>query len=108
MLNSFFAGVGPELASFFSKDSTNWNHAESIYTFRFYPVTEHFVLKLSYTHNTDILGIDRFLLRLSAFIFAPSIAYFINLSLNKRYLCEDLKLARVTQIYKSKGSPDET
>ena len=54
-----------------------------------------------------MLGMDSFLLRLAAPIIAPSLTYMVNLSLSSGTLPTDLKTARVTPIFKNKGSADQ-
>ena len=109
-INSYFANVGSDLASGFKDKTVSWNHSESRYSFNFSVISEEFVLKellkLPPRHNVDVLRMDSYLLQLAAPIIAPSINYLVNLSLINGQVPTDLKLARVTPIFKRKGSAD--
>ena len=109
-INSYFANVGSDLASCFKDKTVSWNQPESRYSFNFSVISEEFVLKellkLPPRHNVDVLGMDSYLLQLAAPIIAPSINYLVNLSLINGQVPTDLKLARVTPIFKRKGSAD--
>ncbi len=54
--------------------------------------------------NLDVLDMDGKLLKLSHFVLVPYIAKLINISVANGKFPTDLKLARVTPIYKNKGS----
>ena len=50
---------------------------------------------------------DSYLLRLAAPIIAPSLTYLANISVRFGSLPSDLKIARVTPVFKKKGSADQ-
>ena len=58
-------------------------------------------------HKIDVLGMDSYLLHLAAPIIAPSLTYLANISLRFGSLPSDLKIARVTPVFKKKGSADQ-
>ena len=60
--------------------------------------------KLSSDSKLDVLLMDSRLLRLSANLVAPSLCHILNLSLQTGVIPADLKIARVTPVYKGKGS----
>ena len=62
------------------------------------------LIKLSSDSHLDVLQMDTRLLRLSATIITPSIVHVMNLSLKTGVIPGDWKLARVTPIFKGKGS----
>ena len=109
-LNKYFSEIGSSLAQGFNSEPPKWSQNESIHTFAFHAVTEEFVInelkKLPTSHKLDILGFDSFLLNVSSATIAPAITYLINLSLCTGIMPEKLKRARVTPIFKNKGSPD--
>ena len=56
---------------------------------------------LSDAPGLDILGFDRKLLRISANIIAPSLCIIFNDSINRQFLHNDLKTARVSPVFKN-------
>ena len=50
---------------------------------------------------------DPKLLRVSSLIIAPLLTHIFNLSLAQGFIPKDLKLARITPIYKGKGDLDD-
>ena len=113
-LNLFFSTIGSKI----KKDlpdpgQLKWNNPECIYSFEFVQIDHTCVLnhlrKLSGDSHLDVLNMDTRLLRLCANIIAPSLTYIMNLSLETGVIPDDWKIARVTPIYKGKGSKqDET
>ena len=65
------------------------------------------LLHLSSEPKLDILNFDTKLLRLSAPLIAPILTHIYNLSLSSGFIPPDWKLARVTPVYKQKGSKHE-
>ena len=63
--------------------------------------------KLSCDSHLDVLQMDTRLLHIGADILAPSIVYIMNLSLQSGVVPSDWKIARVTPIYKGKGSKQD-
>ena len=65
------------------------------------------LLKLDDVTNNDVLGFDSRLLFLSAYIIAPILTKFYNVSIETQNVISDWKLSKVTPIYKGKGSKDD-
>lgn len=113
VFNDYFHSIGPKLNSKFDQinDTFLWTQPESIYTFKFIDVTEESVLKelrsLPSESKIDVLGFDTKLLLAGAEVLAPSLCLLFNLSLQCKRLPADWKSARVTPVYKGKGSTDE-
>ena len=63
--------------------------------------------KLKLTTNTDIIGIDCKLLRMSSSIISGDLTAFINLSIQSGSVPQDWKIARVTPLYKGDGDKDD-
>ena len=109
--NSFFANIGKDLADKIPKCTYNWHLPQSIYDFIAQPITNEFVTSqlrlLSDKSNLDVLNIDSKLLRVAAPVLCPSLAYLINKSITSGEIPDDWKLAKITPIFKNKGSKDD-
>ena len=108
-LNDFFSSIGRTLLNKLpDPGDLQWKNPECIYTFEFNPIDLSCVLnhlkKLSSDSKLDVLNMDSRLLRLSADFIAPSLCRILNLSLTTGVIPADLKIARVTPVYKGKGS----
>ena len=77
-----------------------WKGPDSIYDFKFQPVSEFFVtqqlLNLSQHSNNDIHGFDCKLLQICADVIAGYVTLLINKSLMSATVTEDWKQSRVT------------
>ena len=109
-LNLHFSSVGPTLAQTFSTDLPEWNAPECIYPLSLQNVENSFTLKqfksLSDRPKLDVhvLNIDSKLMKLSADYIAPSLTQIFYLTLTQNYIPSDWKKAKITPIYKGKGS----
>ena len=56
------------------------------------------------SNNIDVLGFDSLLLNLSSDVICSSLTVLFNMSLNTGQIADDWKKARVTPIFKNKGS----
>ena len=99
------------LTSRFNDKLPPWNLPDSVYTFQIEPISREFISKqltlltlLGNRANTDILGIDAKLLHISREYMSSSLCSFYNISLNEGYVPDDWKTAKITPIYKGKGS----
>ena len=107
-LNNVFINIGPFLAKKFPKNKPNWILPTSIHTFKFCEISKTFILKylnsLTYKSNLDINLIDSKLLKIAANVITDSIHSLLNLSLSVGYFPSEWKIAKVTPIFKGKGS----
>ena len=111
-LNSFFSSIGQNLTSKLPHPGDlNWKNPECIYTFEFKPIEPACVLnhlkKLSLNSKLDVLKMDSRLLNISATYIATSLCCILNASLQTGVIPRDLKIARITPVYKGKGSKYE-
>ena len=108
--NKYFVNVGVKMSERFAdKRNLVWKNPDSQYRFIFSEVTPKCVLDQlnafdSSKSNIDILGIDSKLLKIASTIIEPSLTFLFNLSITTSCIPSDWKLARVTPIYKGKGS----
>ena len=107
--NDHFASVGNKLCSKFSEnDELIWRNNSSIYNFKFKSLLEEDVLaftnKLPSKTNVDILGYGSCILRLSSEIICSSLTILFIMSLSNGEIPNEWKKARVTPVYKNKGS----
>ena len=126
--NLYFSTIGNKVTNRFNMSNTTepistenedhsgtadlfWKGPKSIYTLDICEVTHESILKnlikLSDHSNLDVLGFDSKLLKLTADLIAPQVAYLVNLSIQEGYVPSDWKLARVTPIYKGKGDRND-
>ena len=110
-INNYFTQIGLKLAASFCNQEHQWHLPESVHVFNFQPISEKFIFnelsKLPILHKIDVLDMDSYLLRLAAPIIAPSLTYLANISVRFGSLPSDLKIARVTPVFKKKGSADQ-
>ena len=111
-LNLFFSTVGTNILNTLpDPGELIWNNPACLYKFEFAPVEPSCVLKhlrgLSADSHLDVLQMDTRLLQASAEFITASLCYIINLSLQTGVIPCDWKIARVTPIYKGKGSKYE-
>ena len=109
--NDYFAKLGTNLAERLDDTTHILNLPESIHTFELQPVDTSFIARqlqiLKDNSNLDILNIDTKLLKAGAHIIAPSLSVLLNLSINEGRIPDDWKSAKVTPIYKGKGSIED-
>ena len=107
-LNDHFASVGTSLSEKFDTQLPDWKLPYCIHSLHLEYVPPEHVSKKSGTlgnrSNTDILGIDSKLLYISRFIISNSLSSLYNLSLSTCHVPADWKQAKITPIYKGKGS----
>jgi hypothetical protein len=112
VMNQFFANVGSRLTGQFDDGEPVWKGPSSSYTFSFQLINEQTVKKylrnLPDKSNLDILCFDAKLLRVSSEIIAKPLTNLFNLSITQCYVPDDWKKARVTPIYKGKGSHSDS
>ena len=105
--NEFFSSIGEKVAASINTAHPNLSFPDSIYTFKFSPVTSEFVEqvlgKLPEQSKNDILGFDTKLLKMTKNIISVSLCIFFNMSLVHGYLPKDWKVALVTPAYKGNG-----
>ena len=110
-LNNYFTSIGKDLANNFPNSSMKWTLPESIHTFRFSPITTAFITKelkhLPKKSKLDIFYLDTKLLNLASCIIAPSLRKLLNLSLFSGIVPFEWKKAKVTPVFKGKGSNNE-
>ena len=110
-LNHHFANVGRKLTEPMKIKDPIWKGPSSVYDFIFYEINETSVAReldaLGNKSNSDLLGFDSKLLRLSSCIIAKYITFFINKSISTAHVLLDWKKARVTALYKGKGSQND-
>lgn len=113
--NSFFANIGRTVI-----DSTNisnappampWKNPPCVYKFKFECVqicdVYKMLSKLSTNSSIDCIGFDSKLLFLAREVIAPILTVIINSSLANGTVPHDWKFARVTPVYKGKGSKND-
>lgn len=111
--NIYFGSVGRKTAeeAGVTHNDTNWKGSNSIHMFEFTDVDGSFVEKylkeLPSTTNLDIFNIDTKLLKISKNILSNPLTYLINLSLRQGTIPDDFKIAKVSPVFKNKGSTTE-
>ena len=109
--NTYFSKIGNNLESHFP-DTVSLPHMNvSDHTpFQFDIITQRFIktelLKLKSKSMPDVLGMHGSILSIIADVITPSLYVLFNCSLSLGYVPGDWKLARVTPLYKGKGSRD--
>ena len=109
MFNDYFSTIGSNVAKSISTNKKwKWKNPKPLYKFNFKHVENKYVYeqlnKLDADSHLDVLDMDSKLLRLSSHVIAPSITFLINQSIDTCILPDDWKFARVTPVYKGKGS----
>ena len=109
--NAFFTNIGKSLADKIDSDHYEWHLPSSIHELNITPIESNFVLKelqkLRNKSNLDVLNIDSKLLRAASHIIYNSLSDIINSCILCGDLPDDFKMAKVTPIYKNKGSQDD-
>ena len=110
--NCFFSNIGQKLTSSFDEPQMNDFTVPSCDNeFEFYELNVNFtlkeLLKLPLKLSLDVLNFDHKLLHVSAPAIAPSLSHIFNLSLHHGTIPDDWKTARITPMYKNKGSKDD-
>jgi len=111
--NNHFSTIGEKVCAPFINQVENKviNSPESVYTFQIKHIstiaTEELFSKLSDTSSMDVFDMDCKLLKIGYKFLAPLLAHLFNLSVTTACYPDDWKLARVTPIYKNKGSKDD-
>ena len=111
-LNKYFAKIGTDVADTIPESLTwQWKNPESLHRFEFCKIKSDDVQKclmnLDDESNLDALGFDSKLLRIGAMILAPSLTTLYNKSIVDKCIPTDWKFARVTPVYKGKGSKSD-
>ena len=107
--NSYFATIGSKLGSVRSNSPSVWPSSTNS-TFQFQPIQASSIVKtlksLKVNKGAGLDNIPPCLLKTVADIIAPSLTYIFNLSLSKGIFPQDLKIAKVTPLFKS-GERDQ-
>jgi exonuclease III len=114
-LNTFFSEIGTKTISEVElkkkKAGIPWKGPNSIHNFEIQTVKEQDIAanleKLKLTTNSDILGMDCKLLRLSSSVISKNLTELLNLSIMSDTVPQDWKIARVTPLYKGNGSKED-
>ena len=114
-LNIYFSQVGSRTIAEVEHNKKNpgipWKGPDCIHNFEIQTIKEEDIManleKLNLTTNTDILGLDCKLLRLSNSVISKDLTELINLSIKSDTVPQDWKLARVTPIYKGSGDKED-
>ena len=108
--SSYFATIGSKLGETQANLQSVCGPSSSSFTFQFQPVKNSSVLRelksLKINKGAGLNNIPPRLLKVAADIIAPSLTYIFNLSLTKGIFPQDLKVAKVTPLFKS-GSKDQ-
>ena len=113
-MNNYFSNIGCEKNAQFNNTPATWKGPSSIHSFHFDVITSESVMKhllcLPNTSrsNNDILEFDSKLLKLSSYVICPYLTCLFYLSLQQKLVPVDRKTARVTLIYKGKGSRSDS
>ena len=112
VFNEFFSSIGSKYNEKFPKsDDLHWTQSECVHTFKFSDIQEDQLLKyltaLPDYSSLDVLGFDSKLIRCGAETLVSSLTVLFNMSLRLSSLPKDLKRARVTPVYKGKGSKSD-
>ena len=109
--NNYFSTIGETLTKSFINTSLPSIQLSTNRTFNFQEINPNIILKklLKLTPNSklDFLNFDNKLLFLSAPLISYLLTHIFNLSLCSGIIPHDFKIARVTPIYKGKGSVTE-
>ena len=110
--NRYYSTIGSKLVKNINiQDIQPATYNSDFSSFNFSEVNVNFVLhellKLPHKASLDIMDMDPKLLRVSSLIIVPLLTHIFNLSLAQGLIPKDLKLARITPIYKGKGDLDD-
>jgi hypothetical protein len=110
--NDYFSTIGEKLTESNLTDDTITDDIANVNSnFDFFEININVVLRellsLPDVSKLDVLDMDCKLLRNSALLLAPLLTHIFNLSLALGHLPNDWKIARVTPIYKGKGSKED-
>ena len=108
-LNKFFSEIGENLTFDFGElqipEIITPNITDKL---QFYEININYTLKellaLPNRNTLDILDMDSLLLCMSALVIATALTHIFNLSLYHGIIPNDLKMARITPIFKNKGT----
>jgi hypothetical protein len=111
VFNAYFFTIGSITAdSVKSKNDLKepwWKGAKSIHNFKLSQVEVSSVRKylcgFTDRSNSDVLGFDSKLLKLSADLISPHLTHLFNLSIKEGHMPKDWKVARITPVYKGTG-----
>ena len=107
-MNHFFANVGNKLVTEHAQTSPLWNGSSSLYVFHFQIIHDlnvfNHLLNLLTHSNIHILNFDSKLLIISAPVNYTILICLFNASILQSYVPRDWKRARMTPVYKGKGS----
>ena len=100
--NDFFSTIGENVSNRFSGVANlKWTNPPPVHTFSFTRIHLDWVLNdmiaLGTDSNNDVLQMDAKLLKLSAYIIAPSLTDIYDLSLSTRVIPNEWKIARLPQ-----------
>lgn len=112
MFNDYFTNIGPSINKQFPKETVlHWTQPDCLYTLQLSELDENDIhsdlSSLSSDSNLDILSFDSQLLKLGADVLVSSLTVLFNMSIKSGSIPNDFKKARVTPIYKGKGSTDD-
>ena len=110
-LNKFFVNVGKTFSQPIQTNIFKWFHPKCIHSFKFQKIDFDKILislsRLTKDSNVDILNFDSKLLQIAAPIIHRSLCFLFNKSLMTGQVPRDWKIAKVTPIYKGKGSKND-
>ena len=113
--NNYFIKIGQKLGAKFDKESLpDWHETiptpSDPFTITQLSITSvsKEIRKLPDRSNQDLLEMDSKLLRISFNVISPFITHLFNLSIKSGSIPEDWKIARVTPVFKNKGSKKDT
>ena len=109
--NDYFSTIGHTVVnndvSRNDDEQLKWKNPPCVHTFKFKncSVTDVsiYIKTLGWDTNTDVLGFDSRLIRLSCNVISPFIVMILNASLSSAKLPSDWKFSRVTPVFKGKG-----
>ena len=109
VFNEHFSTIGEKVIATVSKTTNKlpWKQPKCGTKFKFSEIDtlsiQKLLKKLEMESNTDTLGFDKKLLRISGDLIAPILCKLFNISLDTSVIPDDWKIARVTPVFKGKG-----